>query len=117
MFYAIFKLKINVYNICKELTIADYVVFAYLRDNAKWNDENSGKYLALNRWFGHISHLEPVKSAKLAPPAMTGAQGKEKVKMTDAGRKQEGTFIELPGAEMGKGNYMQKFFIKTAHFM
>ena len=32
---------------------------------------------------------------------MTGAE-KAEVKVTAAGRKQEGTFIELPGAEMGK---------------
>ena len=77
-------------------------MFAYLRDNADWCDvAQSSKFVNVNRWFGHIGHMEPVKSAKLAAPAMTGAEVAE-VKITAAGRKQEGTFIDLPGAEMGK---------------
>lgn len=76
-------------------------MFACLRDSAGWNDVTlASKFLNVNRWFGHIGQLEPVKTAKLSAPAMLGAEVSE-VKTTAAGRKQEGTFVELPGAEMG----------------
>ena len=43
------------------------------------------------------------KNAPLAPPKMSeGAGAKPEVKVTAAGRKQEGTFVELEGAKMGE---------------
>merc|ERR1712130_3714 len=87
----------------KELSIADYLVYAYLRDTAGWNDTAaSAKFQNISRWFGHIGHLESVRNAQLAAPAMKGGKEQSEPKLTAAGRKQEGTFIELPGAEMGK---------------
>ena len=44
----------------KEVTVADYLVFAYLRDNAVWNSEKKDEFTNLIRWFGHIGSKKSV---------------------------------------------------------
>ena len=48
--------------------------------------------------------MEPIKgcSNQLAAPKMTDKGAVKEVKVTAAGRKQEGTFVELEGAKMGE---------------
>lgn len=83
-----------------ELTVADYLLYAFVRDQAAWSG-SSEKFINVNRWFNHIQQMAPVKQAKLAEPAKKSDK-KAEVEITDGGRKKEGTFVELPGAEMGK---------------
>ena len=45
----------------KEVTVADYLVYAYLRDNAVWNSEKKDEFTNLIRWFGHIGSQKSVK--------------------------------------------------------
>jgi len=45
----------------QEVTVADYLVYAYLRDNAVWNSEKKDEFTNLIRWFGHIGSQKSVK--------------------------------------------------------
>lgn len=54
----------------------------------------------INRWFSHIGSLENVKAVVEGLPEGIIAKTKKEVKSTET--KDEGKFVELPGAEMGK---------------
>jgi bifunctional glutamyl/prolyl-tRNA synthetase len=86
----------------KELSVADYICWAYIRDSKSWNSNEGEKMVNLTRWFNHVAQQEPIKKAELAPPKMTEKGAVKEVKVTAAGRKQEGTFVELEGAKMGE---------------
>ena len=86
----------------KELSVADYICWAYIRDSKSWNSNEGEKMINLTRWFNHVAQMEPIKNADLAAPKMTDKGAVKEVKVTAAGRKQEGTFVELEGAKMGE---------------
>ena len=86
----------------KELSVADYVCWAYIRDSKSWNSNEGEKMVNLTRWFNHVAQMEPIKTAELAAPKMTDKGAVKEVKVTAAGRKQEGTFVELEGAKMSE---------------
>ena len=86
----------------KELSVADYICWAYIRDSKSWNSNEGEKMVNLTRWFNHVAQMEPIKKAELAAPKMTDKGAVKEVKVTAAGRKQEGTFVELEGAKMGE---------------
>ncbi|XP_044264891.1 bifunctional glutamate/proline--tRNA ligase [Tribolium madens] len=95
---------------CKRLTIADFAVFASLYSSRPWQDLISKKETPVNvmRWYNFLQSQPVVvevlnslpheaKSA-LVPPA-----GRQSLDKSNVGnRAQEGKFVELPGAEMGK---------------
>ena len=86
----------------KELSVADYICWAYIRDSKSWNSNEGEKMVNLTRWFNHVAQMDPIKNAELAAPKMTDKGAVKEVKVTAAGRKQEGTFVELEGAKMGE---------------
>ena len=46
----------------KQVSVADYVLWAYLRDSKQWQDQDqAAKFVNLNRWFGHIGHMNEIK--------------------------------------------------------
>ncbi|XP_046740941.1 bifunctional glutamate/proline--tRNA ligase [Diprion similis] len=92
----------------KRFTIADISVFAALYSQSRWQE--SEKYPNITRWYKHVLSLPAVKtSVDTVNANATPAKDKPDTagKMTKAPkgggtRKEEGKFIELPGAEMGK---------------
>ena len=107
------KLMLKTWLVAKRITIADICVFSSL-----YEEEGliSGeKYSNIARWYKQIvalpaakAALESVSNNKTAPATkMSKPRGKPAEKETKGAqgsntRKQEGKFIELPGAEMGK---------------
>ena len=47
----------------KQVSVADYVLWAYLRDSKQWQElgDQAAKFVNLNRWFGHIGHMNEIK--------------------------------------------------------
>lgn len=76
----------------------------------KWQNlqKDAAAPVNLLRWFNHIGSLRQVKSAFSSLPGDTQLKfkstGSSKSGKETAGttRKEEGKFVELPGAEMGK---------------
>lgn len=100
------------YLVGKRLTIADFAVFASLYANKQWQGLLSKKAapVNVNRWYNFMKNLpaiasvitslsEEIKSA-LSPP-ISGRQSLAN-QSTTGERAQEGKFVDLPGAEMGK---------------
>ncbi|XP_012277238.1 bifunctional glutamate/proline--tRNA ligase [Orussus abietinus] len=93
----------------KKFTIADIAVFSALYNKDGFKDDN--KYPNINRWYKLILSLPVVKAALTVVEknrisvkegsAHNGLQVNDENKAKTT-RKQEGKFIELPGAEMGK---------------
>ncbi|XP_076663274.1 glutamyl-prolyl-tRNA synthetase [Andrena cerasifolii] len=92
--------------VSKKLTLADIHVFCSLLDKdflAKFEKE----FVNISRWYKQMLSLPAVadalssvkKNAKV--PVCNNAQPEKSVKQSGQ-RKQEGKFIDLPGAEMGK---------------
>merc|ERR1711953_88012 len=74
----------------KEVTVADFLLRAYIRDSRAWNDLKSKENLVnIERWYGHIGQMEQIKSLKLADPKMTAKGVEKEAKVTAGGRKQE----------------------------
>lgn len=99
----------------KRLSIADFIVFATLYASKQYEDLVLKKAIPVNlqRWFNFINSQEavenalnsltPEQKAALNPLKKNSRQSLEKsVNITAGGRAQEGKFVELPGAEMGK---------------
>ncbi|KAL0114050.1 hypothetical protein PUN28_011398 [Cardiocondyla obscurior] len=98
------------------LTLADIHVFTVLHDTEYLKQHSEDRYV-ITRWYKHVESLPVVKNAlsmianncplskSLYPskPKDTNLLQEEKsaIKQTKT-RKQEGKFIDLPGAEMGK---------------
>lgn len=91
--------------VTEQVTLADIYVFAGLV-NLNYTPES--QYPELLRWFKKISSLKYVSKVlntfNKASVLPAGKHKKEEAahKPTMAGRKQEGKFVELPGAEEGK---------------
>lgn len=92
--------------VSKKLTLADIHVFCSLLDKgflAKFEKQ----FVNISRWYKQMLSLPAVadalssvkKNAKV--PVRNNAQPERSVKQSGQ-RKQEGKFIDLPGAEMGK---------------
>lgn len=95
------------YLVSNKLTIADLAVFNEIF--IKYDDlKKSGIPSHVQRWFDLISALPSVQSAlkslpKEASVKKTQERARESTPSANVGdRKQEGKFVELPGAEMGK---------------
>ncbi|KAH0558106.1 bifunctional glutamate/proline--tRNA ligase isoform X1 [Cotesia glomerata] len=91
--------------VTEQVTLADIYVLASL---VNLNYTPEAQYPELLRWFKKISSLKYVSKVlntfNKASVLPAGKQKKEEAaqKPTMAGRKQEGKFVELPGAEEGK---------------
>uniref|UniRef100_A0A6B2E7J0 Bifunctional glutamate/proline--tRNA ligase n=1 Tax=Phlebotomus kandelakii TaxID=1109342 RepID=A0A6B2E7J0_9DIPT len=86
------------YLVSNRLTIADLAVFNVIYDNQE-TLKASGMPQNVQRWYDLIFSQECVQSAVASlPDKETPAVSQEKF----GDRKQEGKFVELPGAEMGK---------------
>nr|CAD7454349.1 unnamed protein product [Timema tahoe] len=87
------------YLVGNKLTLADFIVWGAFQ---QWNASvSSGKVPDnVSRWFGFIKSLKAVESllATLPEEARTKAGNIEGSSV----RKDEGKFVDLPGAEMGK---------------
>nr|CAI5819600.1 unnamed protein product [Callosobruchus analis] len=110
------------YLVGKSLTIADFIVFAALNVNKQWETLVSNKSAPKNilRWYNFVHSQESVKNvlnflspevkAALVPPNRTRSrrsmdrsmESGDNSTMKVGSRQQEGKFIDLPGAEMGK---------------
>ncbi|XP_029173577.1 bifunctional glutamate/proline--tRNA ligase [Nylanderia fulva] len=95
----------------KRLTLADVYLFCFLR-NQEYIKHYGKAYTNITRWYKHMQSLPAFKNAlhivkdienSTSSEAKNTMPEKEKsvVKQTNM-KKQEGKFIDLPGAEMGK---------------
>ncbi|XP_069118923.1 bifunctional glutamate/proline--tRNA ligase-like [Argopecten irradians] len=83
------------------LTIADFAVWEALHANKQWYDMLARNTAPVNvsRYFKFLSDQEPFTSAlKVVPKPQP--QGNKKSETTV--KKDEGKFVDLPGAEIGK---------------
>ncbi|XP_014254259.1 bifunctional glutamate/proline--tRNA ligase [Cimex lectularius] len=93
------KLKPLTYFVANQLTLADIAVFSQLLCSSNWHNmvkENKSPP-NLIRWFNLISNTEFVKKTIANLPDSIQLIQKE-----ISGRKEEGKFVDLPNAEMGK---------------
>lgn len=97
----------NTWLVSKKITIADIHVFCSLLDKKCFVNFEK-KFININRWYKQMLSLSAVtevllsikKNVKLFPHDKVKS---EKIINKQVGqRKQEGKFIDLPGAEMGK---------------
>lgn len=90
------------YLVSNKLTIADLAVFNEFF--TKYDDlKKKGLPANVQRWYDLIIALPPVQAAMNVLPGGGKAQGKKKTnEPSNVGNKHGGTFVELPGAEMGK---------------
>ncbi|XP_015432761.1 PREDICTED: bifunctional glutamate/proline--tRNA ligase [Dufourea novaeangliae] len=99
-------LKTTTWLVSKKLTLADISVFCALLDKeflAKFEKQ----FVNVNRWYRQMLSLpavaEVLSSVKKNAKVVINNMHSEKVTNKQTGqRKQEGKFIDLPGAEMGK---------------
>lgn len=96
----------NTWLVSKKITIADIHVFCSLLDKKCFVNFEK-KFINISRWYKQMLSLSAVtevllsikKNIKLFPHNIKS----EKITNKQIGqRKQEGKFIDLPGAEMGK---------------
>ncbi|XP_063973582.1 bifunctional glutamate/proline--tRNA ligase [Diachasmimorpha longicaudata] len=89
--------------VSKRLTLADIFIFSTLRTQS-YTPASSPTHCNINRWFKEMSSLPSVQ--KYSSLLKTGSPKSIKVASNETprveGRKQEGKFIDLPGAEEGK---------------
>ncbi|CAH1112220.1 unnamed protein product [Psylliodes chrysocephalus] len=99
------------YLVAKKITIADFIVFGSLYVNKQWQDQMKSKSAPINvlRWYNFLNAQEAVKNTLNSLPSDVRAnlnqQDKGSVKNEKAAvgnRAQEGKFVDLPFAEMGK---------------
>ncbi|GJQ78345.1 hypothetical protein Trydic_g22173 [Trypoxylus dichotomus] len=101
----------STYLVGKRFTIADFAVFSVLYVNKQWQILITKKEVPvhLQRWYNYILSQEYIQCALsslpdeaktvLNPPPST----RQSLEKSQTGsRQQEGKFVELPGAEMGK---------------
>jgi bifunctional glutamyl/prolyl-tRNA synthetase len=95
--------------VAKHLTIADICVFSKISFNLQI-DQIKEKYHNLSRWYNQMLSLPEVqkvlalvaKNSTANPKASTINKKNTAAPKAVGTRKQEGKFIDLPGAEMGK---------------
>ncbi|KAJ1523501.1 hypothetical protein ONE63_001353 [Megalurothrips usitatus] len=87
-----------------KLTAADFAVWGALYGNSKFSSILGSKtHLNLKRWYEFVQSLPSTKAVLSSLPAEAKATSKAQSQPSeDSGRKEEGKFIDLPGAEMGK---------------
>lgn len=96
----------------KSLTLADIHVFCALLSQ-QYIKHYGKSYDNITRWYKHMESLRFVKNALLLVEKSTSSQTKDLIKekknekkepiaKETKTKKQEGKFIDLPGAEMGK---------------
>ncbi|KAF4516851.1 hypothetical protein B566_EDAN006246 [Ephemera danica] len=97
-------LGMTTYLVGHTITIADFCVWGELFYNAEWEATvKKGAAPNVTRWFDLIKSLPSVKEvvptlpAKMQQRASSVGRGEQ-----SQGRKDEGKFVDLPGAEMGK---------------
>ncbi|XP_050494226.1 bifunctional glutamate/proline--tRNA ligase isoform X8 [Bombus huntii] len=100
-------LMTNTWLVSKKLTIADIHVFCTLVDK-KFLTQFEKKFINITRWYKQVLSLSAVtkalllvkKNAKLS--LHNNVQSEKTINKQTGQRKQEGKFIDLPGAEMGR---------------
>ena len=100
-------LMTNTWLVSKKLTIADIHIFCVLVDK-KFLTQFEKKFINITRWYKQMLSLPTVtevllsvkKNAKLSSD--NNASSEKTITKQIGQRKQEGKFINLPGAEMGK---------------
>ncbi|XP_013779580.1 bifunctional glutamate/proline--tRNA ligase-like [Limulus polyphemus] len=99
------------YLVGQTVTLADVAVWAALYQNNQWQKLLTKGTAPFNllRWYKFLSSTEPFNAAEQLLPAETQMKmgrisGKDdkKAKSNDKGTKDEGKFVDLPGAEKGK---------------
>uniref|UniRef100_A0A6P7FFN4 Bifunctional glutamate/proline--tRNA ligase n=1 Tax=Diabrotica virgifera virgifera TaxID=50390 RepID=A0A6P7FFN4_DIAVI len=99
------------YLVAKRITVADFIVFGSLYTNKHWNDLTKSKSAPVNvvRWYDFLHAQEAVMNILNNLPQDVAAsltQAEKQVsqeKNTNIGnRNQEGKFVDLPFAQMGK---------------
>lgn len=101
------------YLVGNQCTLADIVVWSKLFNLTKWIDLLQLKKTPINvtRWYTFIASLKYVEEAVIQVKSLTASLPvqfeKKEEKLSSAavletGRKDEGKFVDLPGAEMGK---------------
>lgn len=101
------------YLVGNQCTLADIVVWSKLFNLSKWIDLLQSKKTPINvtRWYSFIASLKYVEDAVIQVKSISAnlpAQFKVKEEklssaaVLETGRKDEGKFVDLPGAEMGK---------------
>ncbi|GLV40122.1 Glutamyl-prolyl-tRNA synthetase [Carabus blaptoides fortunei] len=98
------------YLVAKRLTIADFAVFAALYVSKEWQTllakNNAPNHIL--RWYNFIASQKAVVDTLASMPqevkaSLTQANSRQSVEKSVTGpRNQEGKFVDLPGAEMGK---------------
>ncbi|XP_046992182.1 bifunctional glutamate/proline--tRNA ligase [Schistocerca americana] len=91
----------STYLVGNKVSLADFAVWGVLHGNPNWKAVEPSPPTNVARWYNFIESLECVSSVKKILP-----ENKAKKAITAepvlSGRKEEGKFVELPGAEMGK---------------
>lgn len=102
-------LQTQTWLVAKRITLADVYVFCALlnRDFVTMYD---GKYRNITRWYEQTSKHESVLAGLRQVELNSVAPVKPNVSNTNV-RKQEGKFIDLPGAEMGKVKLQDKMYL------
>ncbi|XP_069699060.1 bifunctional glutamate/proline--tRNA ligase [Periplaneta americana] len=93
------------YLVGNKLTIADFSVFGALFCSKHWNTAvESGKAPGnVFRWYNFIKSLDHVNTfLRTVPEEAKRKSVSPEQTVTSSGRKEEGKFVDLPGAEMGK---------------
>ena len=92
------------YLVGEKLTAADFAVWGTLYSSNKLSSVLNGKtHLNVKRWFEFIKSLPSAMSVIASLPEEARSSSKAQTTPNeDSGRKEEGKFIDLPGAEMGK---------------
>nr|XP_031826948.1 bifunctional glutamate/proline--tRNA ligase [Nomia melanderi] len=92
--------------VSKQLTLADIFVFCALLEK-EFITKFKEQFINISRWYKQILSLSAVAEAlssvrKNAKMVVNNARSEKAANKQTGQRKQEGKFIELPGAEMGK---------------
>ena len=81
------------------MTIADICLFARIHNEQDINDSFLLKYPNLTRWYKQILSLPEVKKVLNEAPKVQKKMEPSKIPKSS---KEQGKFVDLPGAEMGK---------------
>lgn len=112
------SLVLKTWLVAKRLTIADLSVFSVLHSLSSWK-ENGETYPNVTRWYKQVVSLPATKTslavvetnAKPAVEKSDKASKMTKAPKSGSVRKEEGKFIDLPGAEIGKVSYLSMYDI------
>lgn len=98
----------NTWLVAKQLTIADIFVFCTLLQN-EFSDVHQKRYPHITRWYKQMQSLNETVEAvssieknRTSVPRKRASNKIPTIRSSKDEKKQEGKFIELPGAEMGK---------------